>query len=155
MDLNDASIQVRMSRKTLAMLAMWFCENGDRPRSLGELARNSMEVLKDLLLEKKLIVPIRETAEATRALEAIGLGNLVIRSKNRGSGLRNYLKQIETDQLTNTLGDPFGPVKIKARKVEKSIEEEIEEAAKAFVDKDRELEKALASVPEGAIVEEE
>jgi len=154
MDLNDASIQVRMSRKTLAMLAMWFYDQGDKPRSLSELARNSMEILKDLLLEKKLIVSINETSEATRALEAIGLGNLVIRSKGRGSGLQKYMRQLEMDESVTHLGDPFGPAKIKAAKKERSIDEEIEEAARHFADKDEELKRALESVPTESLVEE-
>ena len=113
-DLTDASIQVRISRKTLATLAMWFHEHGDTPRSLSALARNSMEILREFVVRKEFVPQVTSTLEATKALERIGLGNLsVTRGGERLEG--KYLKQMQIDDgildLLPSSDNPFQQIK--------------------------------------------
>ena len=137
-DLTDASIQVRISRKTLATLAAWFYSKGDSPRSLSELARNSMEILKEFIVQNNFVPQVESTLEATKAFEKLGIYNLsVTRDKRRTEN--KYLKQMQIDEGAF---DPFP-----------SLESE-EEVVKVLQDKDEEVKKALESVPEGSIVEE-
>jgi len=154
-DTNDAAIQVRCSRKTLASLAAWFCDGGDRPRSYGELVRNAMEILGDLLIDKGLAPRFESSLEATKALEAIGLGSPTIRAKGKEFGKRNYFEQLKKEELVISQGDPFAGAKRRTKQSREEIEKEIELATKALLDRDSEVKKALEGVPEGSIIEEE
>ena len=143
-DLTDASIQIRISRKTLATLAIWFFDNKEPPRSISELGRNSMEILKDFIVKQGLVPQVTSTLKATQALEKLGLTKLSIASGGR-SGTSKYLKQMQMDEGAFAPFDDEDPFK---------REEELDEAIKVFQDKEEEIKKALKSVPEDIIEEE-
>jgi len=135
-DLTDASIQVRISRKTLATLAMWFVEHGDTPQSLSKLAMFSMEVLKDYIVKKGFVPAFTSSLEATKALESIGLGNLTVKGRKPSHGKSKYLEGKQETKVSD-------------------FDSELSDAVKAIQDKDEEVKKALKSVPEDIIVKEE
>ena len=157
-DLTDASIQVRISRKTLATLAMWFVEHGDTPSSLSKLAMFSMEVLKDYIVEKGFVPAFTSTLEATKALESIGLGNLTIKGRKPNHGKSKYLEQMQIDEGVAEISPlntkPFKMMRSKQEAKVESFDAELSDAVKAITDRDEEIKKALKSVPEDTIVEE-
>jgi len=144
-DLTDASIQIRISRKTLATLAIWFHENKDMPRSISELGRTSMEILKDFIVKQGFVPQVTSTLKATQTLNKLGLGKLSISSAGR-SGTSKYLKQMQIDEGSFTPFDESEPL---------TIDEEIKEGIKILQDKDEEVRKALAGMPDNTIIEEE
>ena len=158
-DLTDASIQVRISRKTLATLAMWFVEHGDTPQSLSKLAMFSMEVLKDYIVKKGFVPPFTSSLEATKALESIGLGNLTVKGRKPSHGKSKYLEQMQIDEDAFEIFPsnirPFDIMRGKQETKVSDFDSELSDAVKAIQDKDEEVKKALKSVPEDIIVKEE
>ena len=158
-NLTDASIQVRVSRKTLATLAMWFVEHGDTPQSLSKLAMFSMEILKDYIVEKGFVPEFTSTLEATKALESIGLGNLTIKGRKPNHGGSKYLKQLQADEgASEILPSSTQHFKMMRNKQETKAEDfdvELSNAVKMIQDRDVEVKKTLNTVPDNLITEEE
>lgn len=143
-DLADASIQVRVSRKTLATLAMYFHSRGDPARTKSELVRMALEGLKELLIRDKLVEEVLDSEEATNALENAGLGRLSVGMD------RTYLRQLQSEVGVGEVSshDPFVGIKKSEKERRKQISSELEEAADEIMQRDRKLKEGLKESPE-------
>lgn len=129
-DLADASIQIRISRKTLATIAMYFYNARDLPRTKSELGRMALEAFKSLLVHNGLVDEITDSTEATHALERAGFGGLSI----GGRGEETYMKQLQREVVTGEIvtPDPFAKTKSSIEKEREQTIVELAEAAKGI-----------------------
>ena len=116
--INDATVETRVSRMVLAELAMFFTDRGERPRSISELLRVSLELLAQHLVNNKLTVRVDSVVLATQALERAGLGAL----NKGGRGMSVLLKAIQQDELGRDY-DAYVPLRRKAETTEADADE--------------------------------
>ena len=109
---NDATIQVRLPRKYVAMIATAFHEMGNPVRSLGELGRRGLVEFANILASNGVIPRIEDSSEATQALQRAGLGNL----NAGGRGVANYYKNLRTEQAMELGFDPYEPAKVRVER---------------------------------------
>lgn len=98
---NDSVISVRLDRRPLATLAMFFEKTGDYPTSISMLMRMIVEELKEILVSHSLIEEVVSTNDATIILRRYGITNL--NSGRRGE--RQYHKRLELEDLEAEFGN--------------------------------------------------
>uniref|UniRef100_A0A6M3JZM4 Uncharacterized protein n=1 Tax=viral metagenome TaxID=1070528 RepID=A0A6M3JZM4_9ZZZZ len=156
-DKADASIQARVSRKTLATIAMYLYDKGWPVRTKSELVRMAIEGFKKVIVSRGAR-EVLSSLEATRALERAGLGNLNVR------GDRKFLEQLqlESDEgedivFSELLANPYEHTKRIITKRDEEIQAELDEAVKHLQHNMsvEEIKRTLDTVPEGLVVTEE
>ena len=95
----DSVIEVRIDRCTLATLALFFNKNNIFFNSKAGLGKLVFENFQELLIDNKMVEPIRHSADATTYLENIGLGNL----NPKGRGKRQFMKRLIEEDRTMSM----------------------------------------------------
>ena len=100
---NDSVVQTRCKRTTLAILAFWYEEQGERARNLSELVRMSLEGLAEVLVNNGAR-KFEDTSQAAQVMEELGFGGLNPQ-KRGGKNLWNNLvhEDRKRDKLANEL----------------------------------------------------
>ncbi len=96
----DSVISVRLDRRSLATLAMFFEKTGDYPTNASTLVRMIVEELKEILIDHSLIEDVISTDDATNILRRFGITKL--NPGRRGS--KTYQKQLELQSLEAEFG---------------------------------------------------
>jgi len=83
---NDSVVQTRCKRTTLATLVLWYYDQGERVRSISELARLTLEGMIEILKTSDVATIVEDVEDAQRILQEFGLEGSLNPS---GRGRRN------------------------------------------------------------------
>lgn len=111
MERTDTVVQTAVNRKVLAKAALYFQQNGERPRSMSEMLRTIVSIF-DTIITKHGAEDIATSEEATEILQSMFKVELNPGDRYLKSFLKNLEDQngrVETDEIKfSSIPKPVG-----------------------------------------------